>query len=219
MSGGAIRIWALIHKWSSLICTAFLLLICLTGLPLTFHEEIDHWIDPPPAYAEMPPETPHQSLDGLIGRAQALYPGETIVSLFKDDDAPQVLVWMAPSFAAMEKDPKLEHFIRFDARTGQVIEQSKPPEQQRTSFMTLMLRLHVDLFADLAGSLFMGAMGLLFVCSARVRVVLYGPSHASSTSVSCGAGARGAPAGSICTIFSASSPLSGCWSSARQCPQ
>lgn len=175
MSGGAIRIWALIHKWSSLICTAFLLLICLTGLPLTFHEEIDHWIDPPPAYAEMPPETPHQSLDGLIGRAQALYPGETIVSLFKDDDAPQVLVWMAPSFAAMEKDPKLEHFIRFDARTGQVIEQSKPQEQQRTGFMTLMLRLHVDLFADLAGSLFMGAMGLLFVAALVSGVVLYGP--------------------------------------------
>ncbi len=30
--------WAFVHKWSSLVCTAFLLLICLTGLPLIFSE-------------------------------------------------------------------------------------------------------------------------------------------------------------------------------------
>lgn len=34
--------WSWIHKWSSLVSTAFLLLLCITGLPLIFHEEIEH---------------------------------------------------------------------------------------------------------------------------------------------------------------------------------
>ena len=41
MSRGAIRFWYLVHKWSSLIPAAFLLMLCLTGLPLIFHDEID----------------------------------------------------------------------------------------------------------------------------------------------------------------------------------
>ena len=175
MSAGSLRIWVFIHTWTGLVCTACLFLICLTGLPLIFHEEIDHWIEPSPVLAQMPPDTPHLSLDRLVWQASGMYPGEVIVSLFKDEDAPQVLVWMAPSFAAIEENPRLEHFIRFDARTGEVIEQSKPPEQQRTSITTLMFRLHVDLFAGLAGNLFMGAMGLIFMAALVSGVVLYGP--------------------------------------------
>ena len=41
MSRTTIRIWYLIHKWSSLIPTAFLLMLCVSGLPLIFHDEID----------------------------------------------------------------------------------------------------------------------------------------------------------------------------------
>ncbi len=32
---------AWVHKWSSIVCTVFMLLLCITGLPLIFHEEID----------------------------------------------------------------------------------------------------------------------------------------------------------------------------------
>mgnify|MGYP003918295757 CR=1 FL=1 len=41
MTRSAIRLWYLVHKWTSLACTAFLLMLCLTGLPLIFHDEID----------------------------------------------------------------------------------------------------------------------------------------------------------------------------------
>jgi uncharacterized iron-regulated membrane protein len=30
-----------VHTWSSLVSTLFLLLLCITGLPLIFHHEID----------------------------------------------------------------------------------------------------------------------------------------------------------------------------------
>ena len=41
MRRSTIRTGFLIHKWTSIICTAFLPKLCLTGLPLIFHGEID----------------------------------------------------------------------------------------------------------------------------------------------------------------------------------
>ncbi|MBS0219683.1 MAG: PepSY domain-containing protein [Proteobacteria bacterium] len=43
MSAKALRSWYGVHKWTSLVCTLFLLLLCLTGLPLIFKAEIDVW--------------------------------------------------------------------------------------------------------------------------------------------------------------------------------
>ncbi len=171
----SIRRWVFVHKWASLICTAFLLIICVTGLPLIFRGEINHLTNPPPAYAVVPPGTPNQSLDRLTDRARSMYPGQVVTSIFADDDEPQVYVWMAPSFARVEANPKLGHFVRFDAHSGNVIEQSKPPEQRGMTFLDFVLRLHMDLFAGLPGELFMGAMGLLFVAAIVSGVVLYGP--------------------------------------------
>ncbi|WP_421999619.1 PepSY-associated TM helix domain-containing protein [Reyranella sp.] len=171
----SLRPWVLVHKWASLVCTAFLLLICLTGLPLVFSHEIQDWLDPDPPFAELAAETPRVSLDDLIARARRLFPGEIVTSIFSDDDEPQVIVAMAPSWKASRDDPKSNHFIKFDARTAVVLEQSRPREERRRSFVSIMLRLHVDLFAGLPGALFMGAMGVLLVVSVVSGVVLYGP--------------------------------------------
>ena len=107
MPASTLRIWAFIHTWSSLVCTAFLLLIGLTGLPLIFHEEIDHWIEPSPVFVQPPLDTPHLSLDSLVRQASGTYPGEVIVSLFKDDDEPQVLVWMRRRSPRSRRTPGL----------------------------------------------------------------------------------------------------------------
>ena len=32
-----------LHRWISAICAVFFLLLCLTGLPLLFKEEITQW--------------------------------------------------------------------------------------------------------------------------------------------------------------------------------
>ena len=45
MKQTTLRLWSAIHKWTSLICTAFIMMLCLTGLPLIFHDEIDHALD------------------------------------------------------------------------------------------------------------------------------------------------------------------------------
>ncbi|WP_194736337.1 PepSY domain-containing protein, partial [Pseudomonas aeruginosa] len=48
MTAKTLRTWYLVHKWTSLISTIFLLMLCLTGLPLIFHEEIEHYFEPHP---------------------------------------------------------------------------------------------------------------------------------------------------------------------------
>ncbi|MCH7629904.1 MAG: PepSY domain-containing protein, partial [Proteobacteria bacterium] len=72
MGTGTIRGWAWIHKWSSLVCTLALLILCLTGLPLIFHDEIDSLegevalAGPPSARAGLP-------LDAVVARARDDY--------------------------------------------------------------------------------------------------------------------------------------------------
>ncbi|WP_114239737.1 PepSY domain-containing protein [Dyella sp. C9] len=170
----SLKRWYAVHKWTSLICTLFLLLICVTGLPLVFHEEIDHWLEPH-TYAALPADTPNASFDRIAAIAHQRYPHEVIASMYVDDDEPQVYVWMAPSFAAMKADPDVIHFMRLDTRTAEVLETTASAAQRPKTFMDVMLALHTDLFVDLPGELFLGLMALLFVVAIVSGVVLYGP--------------------------------------------
>jgi uncharacterized iron-regulated membrane protein len=175
MSARAIRIWSWLHKWTSLVCTLFLLLICITGLPLIFHEEIGDWLDDDPPYAVMPEGTPPASVDGMVQEAQRRYPRDITASIFVDDDEPKVIVSMAPSWQAFFDIPASRHWLKFDARSGALLRESDPPETRRIGFISLMLRLHTDLFTGLPGALFLGGMGLLFVAALVSGIVLYAP--------------------------------------------
>lgn len=166
-----IKRWFWWHRWTSLICTLFLLLLCLTGLPLIFQEEIDDWLSPT-HYVELPKDTPPANLDNMIRVARLRYPTEAISSFFVDDEEPQVVVYIIPK---LDADPKLTHSLQFDARTGKLLKDEPPFNQQPQTFTGLMLSLHTDLFMGLPGELFLGLMGLLFVISIVSGVVLYGP--------------------------------------------
>lgn len=170
-----LKTWQAIHRWSSLICTAFLLLTCLTGLPLICHEEIEHLTEPALAYDVVPPSAPLANLDRLTDAARRIFPGRIVTSLVRDDDEPQVIVGLAPSFAAVEADPTSGRFVRFDAHTGKILEKSQPAGRQPQTFIGLMLRLHIDLFTGLPGQLFLGAMALLLVTAIVSGALIYGP--------------------------------------------
>ncbi|HWK69247.1 MAG TPA: PepSY-associated TM helix domain-containing protein [Burkholderiaceae bacterium] len=167
-----LKTWYWIHKWSSLVCTLFLLVICLTGLPLVFHEEIEHWLDDGKPYATVPEGAAPADLDLIVDKARAMYPKEVIDFVFMDDEEPQVLVGMAPSYDA---DPDLAHYIKFDAHTGELLKDGRTVSQDKLTFMGMMLALHVDWFTGLPGELFLGLMALLFVVAIVSGVVLYGP--------------------------------------------
>lgn len=175
MTRSVFRKWLWVHKWSSLVCTLFLLLICLSGLPLIFNDEIDNWLDDGLPYADVPAGTPNASLDRFADLSRKMYPGEVIVSIFIDDDEPRVVVLLAPSWQAFHANPKVGHWIRFDAHTAQVLKRTRPMQVEGQTFTDVMLRLHKDLFAGLPGELFMGSMALLFVAAIVSGVVIYGP--------------------------------------------
>ena len=44
----AVRRWHVVRKWTSLVSTLYVLIACVTGLPLVFHHEIEHWLDDGP---------------------------------------------------------------------------------------------------------------------------------------------------------------------------
>ena len=171
----ALRRWLFLHKWSSLICTLFLLLICITGLPLVLREEINGLLDDALPYAQVPEGTPNVDLDRLVEASRRLYPGETIVSVFVDDDEPKIMVYMASSWEAFSANRKALHSIRFDAHTGDVLKQTKPFGEDGLTFLQLMLTLHRDLFMGLPGELFLGAMALLFCAAIVSGIAIYGP--------------------------------------------
>lgn len=167
-----IKTWYWVHKWTSLVCTIFLLIICLTGLPLIFHHEIEHLFDEGKPTANLPANTPLANLDTIVAASKALYPNEYVDFIYIDDHEPQVYVGFVPEFGTgVEKG----HAVRLDARTAEVLFDSPPYAEDRFSFMGIMYSLHVDFFAGLAGELFLGAMGLLFVVAIVSGVVLYGP--------------------------------------------
>ncbi len=174
MTASRVRLWFLVHKWTSLVCTAFLLILCVTGLPLVFREEIAHWLDDSLPYADLPPNAPRADLDLLVAKSRALYPGEVVTWVFVDNDEPQVMVSLAPSWAAVKADPESRHWIKFDSRSARILKQSDARAQRAGTFLGVMLSLHRDLFLGVPGELFLAAMALLFVTAIVSGVVLYG---------------------------------------------
>jgi uncharacterized iron-regulated membrane protein len=160
--------WYLIHKWTSVVCMVFLLLLCLTGLPLIFHHEIDHLLGysiEPPA---LPEATQRASVDTIVAAARARRPGDAVQFLVRDPDEPQV--WFV-RLGETADAPEPSAFYTYDARTGAFLHEYP----LRQGIMYILLRLHIDLFAGLPGTLFLGFMGLLFVASLVSGVALYGP--------------------------------------------
>ncbi|SOQ03757.1 PepSY-associated TM helix domain-containing protein [Pseudomonas syringae] len=169
MKSQTVRRWSIVHTWSSLICTLFLLMLAVTGLPLIFHHEIDHLLGDAPHYKEMPADTPRLDLEQLARAAEAHRPGEVMQYFGWDDEDPNGV--MAITAATAGTEPNSSHTFALDARTGEALEMPSA----NGGFMMVMLRLHVDMYANLPGKLLLAFMGLLFVVAIVSGTVLYAP--------------------------------------------
>ncbi len=167
MTIDSFRRWYWVHKWTSLVCTVFLLFLCLTGLPLIFSDELRLWlgeaVEPPKHAAGTEPAV----LDTLVKDARSRRPDDSVKFLNRDDDGPAWFVVLGETPAAQDNSA----VFMYDSRTGEFLH-SLPVNE---GVVNLLFRLHVDLLVGLPGSLFLGAMGLLFVASIVSGVVVYGP--------------------------------------------
>src|ERR1700677_4848223 len=94
-----VRTWYRIHKWTSLICTSFLLMACVTGLPIVFSDELEEILAPHVTPAPTLAGAPTANLDRMVVEAQEKFPSLHPFGLFWDDDEPRVFVNMSPSAA------------------------------------------------------------------------------------------------------------------------
>ena len=163
-----LRRWRLVHRWTSLICSVNLLILCITGLILVFHHEIEHLMGQEfdTSYTE---GQARQPLESLVDIARAVDPAlvPKFVSFDPEEPVTNYIFMSAPGVRDFENG----RWVMLNGYTGanQVL---KPPEETLTGFL---LKLHVDLFAGFAGQMFVGVMGLLFVVSTVSGLVVYGP--------------------------------------------
>lgn len=170
MTNRTLRQWSWVHKWTSLLCTLFLLLLCVTGLPLIFYHEIEHALGNAVEAPEMAAPASRVSLDVIAANSKAQFPGKHLQYLSWDEEEPHLVY--AGLGETLDSAGENNNFLALDARTGKAL--GEIPFQG--TFMFYVYRLHVDIFAGLAGKLFLGFMGLLFVASIVSGIVVYGPS-------------------------------------------
>src|SRR5260370_30024246 len=94
-----------VHKSTSLVCTLFLLIICVSGLPLVLKDELEALLDGGLPYAQVPAGTPNVSLDRLAPPSRAMYPGESILSILSGDREPENVGFLAGCWGALQAVP------------------------------------------------------------------------------------------------------------------
>ena len=165
MKTTTIRAWSWVHTWSSLVATAFLLMLCVTGLPLVFTHEIEEaLLDRPwtPANAGGPLLT----LDQVLATALSRHPGDAPSFMSFDVDRPVVNV----TSRAPDAPASAYNFQPIDQTSG-----DPAPPVAGHPVMEFLLQLHTDMFLGLPGMLFLGVMGLMLVAAVVSGVVLYAP--------------------------------------------
>nr|WP_282099703.1 PepSY-associated TM helix domain-containing protein [Qipengyuania qiaonensis] len=159
----------MIHKWSSLIPTAFLLMLCVTGLPLIFHDEIDAamGLETESSLSGAPSADGGLPLDVMLERALAERPGEVPLFMAFSQDSPLLTVTTGP---APDAPGNTMHLQFLDRATGDPL--GPAPANPLLDFL---LQLHTDMFLGLPGMLFLGVMGISFIVALISGTVLYAP--------------------------------------------
>ena len=199
MTPRGLRRWSWVHKWSSVICTVFMLMLCITGLPLIFHDEIDGLLHQEVEAAKVPVGTPPADLDRVVASAVAAMPGQVPHFLIWDRDDPNAMLDSVGK--TIDANPTDNRIVRVDAHTAAYLD--APDVTGR--FTYIMLKLHTDMFAGLPGKLFLGLMGILFCVAVVSGVVVYAPSMRKQRFGASVPAVRAWCAGSTCTISRASS--------------
>ena len=170
MKSGSLRRWSFIHTWSSLICTLFILISFLSGLPLLFRDQVDNFFCTNVPVQQVPPGTPLASLDKVVANGLLQAPDQYVQFIIWDREGADVIVLGVGQ--GRDSPSERNKVLRLDAHTATFLD--APDITKRISH--LLLRLHSELFAGLVGTVLIGAMALLFVIAVVSGVVVYGPS-------------------------------------------
>ncbi len=164
----SLRMWASIHRWTSIISTLSLLILCLTGLFLIFQKEIDEAFSSSGTLIDAPVNSSAPTLDSIVAGIQARHADDTIISLEFAKRWPLVEAQLAPT---LDTEPIKSYREVIDLRTGCLTQLP----QRRSTGMQFFHALHADLFLGLTGGLFLAGMALVVIASIISGLVLYPP--------------------------------------------
>jgi len=166
MTTRALRIWLLVHRWTSLVCTLNFVLLCVTGLILVFHHEINDALGtlPTPAAGSTP-----LSAARVVEIAQAARPDRVPLVYSVDLDEP------GRAFVSMglpeDRDFSKAASVVVDRFGGRAF----PEFELKKTFTGFVLFLHANLFLGMPGSLFVAGVGLCLLVSLISGAVVYAP--------------------------------------------
>lgn len=159
--------WYWVHKWSSLLATVFILIACVTGLPLVFHDEIDG-IFGSHGTVEMQGQS-ELDFDALISKAEIENPGLYTQFIFREAANPGItVVGLGETLDAPLEEGLIVQLSNYD---GSVI----GAQAIYDGFMGFMAQLHIELMGGQMGTFFLGLMTLFLMASIVSGVVLYAP--------------------------------------------
>lgn len=168
LNSARVRMWYRLHRWASLICTLFILISCVTGLPLIFHDEVEHLTRPVHTETRTVEDSASASLQELVDRTERMHPGMYPLFVTLDSEEPRINVTLSRNGSSNLAQRVVE---TYNAHTGARLEASIPGQD----FMDKLLALHQDLFVGAPGELLMGAMAMLLLLSLISGIVIYGP--------------------------------------------
>lgn len=155
-----------VHRWTSLVATLPFLVLCVTGIVLIFHEEIDAALGVVPTNA-VPTEA---RLADCMASVAHDFPDQRVLSIGLDPEGhPGVLLAIvgAPETTGFDD----AHMAFYDLGTGRLLGDSDPSK----TFTGVVLKLHAEWFLGPAGRLLGALLGLLVVASLLSGFVIYAP--------------------------------------------
>jgi uncharacterized iron-regulated membrane protein len=162
----SVRWWSIVHRWTSLVATVFLLLLCLTGLPLIFHHEIDEGLGYAPR-AEISTTPQRARIDDIVNTVLHDRPGMVLQYIAWDQDQPGIVTaYVNHAANGKPADAVLAAYSGYSGKALGTV---------GVGPMLFILKLHTDMFVGLPGKLFLGGMGTLFLVAVVSGVVLYWP--------------------------------------------
>src|SRR3546814_9849610 len=109
-------------------------MLCLTGLPLIFHHELEEMLGHNTPLEQVAPGARAPSLDAIVATALKGRPGEVVQYAFFDEERPVVTIGTAPTADA---PPETVHHQPADLRTGKLL----PPPTQQEGFLQARKRV------------------------------------------------------------------------------
>ncbi|MBJ9986424.1 PepSY domain-containing protein [Acinetobacter sp. S40] len=161
-----INLW--IHRWVSLVVVIPFAILCITGVILIFHEEIDRalGIHPEVQYSQ---QTTQYPLSRALSALQKIYPKDHIVSTALDDEHfPGILL---VGMAKENEGVNQAHWSYIDIHQAKLIARPEPTD----TFTGFLLELHANWFLGPIGELVGALIALLVFLSLISGLVVYAP--------------------------------------------